>query len=183
MLLLAGCVSVPENGASGQPVGERSPDSLSTEVHLVEPAANEVVVVINNNAALGNHAGIFAGERLSDPAGSYKNVRAKSPDWRRVSLADYVAYQMDDGLRIQIYRFTLSDQQFSAVVARLPEADSAMPLFCGAAVQNAIAGIGPFKSIEATWWTSPAELGRRLAPLTGAAHAAGVCLWPDGLPC
>ncbi|MCB1933997.1 MAG: hypothetical protein KDI45_16220, partial [Candidatus Accumulibacter sp.] len=120
---------------------------------------------------------------LSDPAGSYKNVRAKSPDWRRVSLADYVAYQMDDGLRIQIYRFTLSDQQFSAVVARLPEADSAMPLFCGAAVQNAIAGIGPFKSIEATWWTSPAELGRRLAPLTGAAHAAGVCLWPDGLPC
>lgn len=182
-MLLGGCASRAENGEPGHRFGERSWDSLRTEIQLAEPAANEVVVVINNNAALGNHAGIFAGERLSDPAGSYKNVRARSPDWQRVSLADYVAYQMDDGLRIQIYRFTLSERQFSDVVARLPEADSALPLFCGAAVQNALAGIGPFAGIDATWWTSPAELARRLEPLTGGAKAVGVCLWPDGLPC
>lgn len=176
LLVLTACASVAGDG-------ERPVDALTAEIHLVEPRRNEVVVVINNNAALGNHAGIFAGERLSDPAGSYRNVRSQSPGWQRATLADYVAYQMVDGLRIQIYRFSLAKTDFDAVVSRLPEADGAPPLFCGAAVQNAIAGIGPFASIESTWWTSPADLARRLEPLTGEALAVGVCLWPDGLPC
>lgn len=183
LLLLAGCATVAANGEAGRHGAERSTDSLTAEIRLAEPGPDEVVVVINNNAAFGNHAGIFAGGRLSDPAGSYRDVRAESPGWLRVSLADYVAYQMVDGLRIQVYRFTLPEAQFSEVVARLPEADSAAPLFCGAAVQNAIAGIGPFQSIETTWWTSPAELARRLASLTTDQQVSGTCLWPDGLPC
>jgi len=178
VLLLAACATAPGSGESGP-----SWDSLSTEVQLAEPGEHEVVVVINNNAVLGNHAGIFAGARLSDPAGSYRNVGSQLPDWQHARLADYVAYQMVDGLRIRVYRFTLPEPQFAAVVSRLPEADRALPLFCGAAVQNAIAGIGPFHGIEATWWTSPADLAGLLDSLTGTRHAAGVCLWADGRPC
>ncbi|MCP5247931.1 MAG: hypothetical protein H6942_05215 [Candidatus Accumulibacter sp.] len=183
VLLLVACATPPGNGDAVKDAAERPLDGLGTVIDLADPGEHEVVVVINNNAVLGNHAGLFAGARLSDPAGSYQNVRSQRPDWRQPGLADYVAYQMVDGPRIQIYRFTLPEPQFSAVVARLPEADRGMPLFCGAAVQNAIAGIGPFKDIAPIWWTSPADLARLLDSLTGAQHAAGSCLWPDGLPC
>ncbi|WP_291992911.1 hypothetical protein [Candidatus Accumulibacter sp. ACC003] len=184
--LLVACATPPDPGDAPVAAGESSFDAANPAIHLADPGDNEVVVVINNNAVLGNHAGLFAGARLSDPAGSYRNVRAASGDRRPASLADYVAYQMVDGPLIRIYRFTLPPSQFAAVVARLPEADRAMPLFCGAAVHNAIAGIGPFKGLAATWWTSPAELARRLDSLIAAPpteHSVGTCLWPDGRRC
>lgn len=180
--LVTGCATTADKGAALMQRGW-SWRGLTEEIRLTEPSANELVVVINHNAPFGNHAGLFAGARLSDPAGSYRSVRSRLSEWREPSLGDYVAYQLTDGWRIQIYRFELSEQEFSAVLGRLPEADRGMPLFCGAAVQNAIAGIGPFQRIPATWWTSPAALADRLDALLGESGLAGVCLRVDGTMC
>ena len=176
-LLLSACASTPPE------VEHDWTRSGIAAVRLDEPRGNEVVVVINNNAPGGNHAGIFVGARLSDPAGTYRLVRLKTPDWKQPSLADYVWFQMEDGRNIRIYRFSLNEEDLSAVAARLPVADRAMSLFCGAAVQNAIAGIGPFRTIEAIWWTSPTALAERLDALVGETHAAGACEMADGSPC
>ena len=176
-LLLSACASTPlevEHTQSG---------IAANDVRLDEPRGNEVVVVINNNAPGGNHAGFFVGARLSNPAGTYRLARLKTPDWKRPSLADYVSYQMEDGTNIRIYRFSLNEEDLSAIAARLTVADRAMSLFCGAAVQNAIAGIGPFYAIEAIWWTSPAALAERLDALVGETLAAGACVMADGSPC
>lgn len=62
-------------------------------------------------------------------------------------------------------------------------AGSTAPLFCGAAVQNLIAGVGPFAGVPAVYWSSPAELAGRLTPLYGRPDAPGVCVWPDGESC
>lgn len=180
--LVTGCATTADKGSVSVPRGW-SWRNLTQEVRLSEPGANELVVVINYNAPFGNHAGLFAGTRLSDPAGSYRSVRSRLPEWREPSLVDYVAYQMSDGWRIQIYRFDLSGHELSAVLGRLTEADRGMPLFCAAAVQNAIAGIGPFQSIPATWWTSPAALADRLDALLDEGGIVGVCRRIDGSAC
>lgn len=150
---------------------------------LAEPAANEVVIVINNNAPPGNHAGIFAGKRLNDPAGSYLGTRAKDPDWPGPSLADYVEFQKEDGPRIQIYRFKLAASDFAALDARMASAGQTAPLFCGVAVQNLIAGLGPFKSVETVGWATPASIAELLDPLVASPALAGSCFLPDNRAC
>jgi hypothetical protein len=149
---------------------------------LAEPGADEVVIVINHNAAFGNHAGIFAGPRLSDPAGSYAYFRRAEPGWQP-RLQDYVRFQSSDGMHIRAYRFRLPAADFSAVLARLPVADEAKPLFCATAVQNSVAGIGPFAAIPQAGWTTPARLAERLDQLITSTAAAGACELPDGRPC
>jgi hypothetical protein len=178
-LLLCACASTPPEAER-----DRAQSVVPARgVRLEEPRGNEVVVVINNNAPGGNHAGLFVGARLSDPAGTYRLERSKTPDWKQPSLADYIGFQMEDGRNIRIYRFALNAAELSAIASHLQVADRAMPLFCGAAVQNAIAGIGPFHAIEAVWWTSPSALAQRLAALVGDVIAAGTCAMPDSSPC
>jgi hypothetical protein len=183
VLILTGCAQPPmaperpdHPFASGQQ--EASPEAIQ----LTEPGADEVVIVINHNAAFGNHAGIFAGPRLSDPAGSYAYFRRSEPGWQP-GLQDYVRFQSSDGMHIRAYRFRLPGADFSAVVARLPEADQAKPLFCAAAVQNSIAGIGPFALIPQAGWTTPAKLAERLDQLITSPGTAGACELPNGRPC
>jgi hypothetical protein len=151
--------------------------------HLQEPRDDEVVVIINNNSGIGNHAGIFVGRRLSDPAGSYRFIRAQSKGWRRPTLNDYVGFQMTDGERIQSFRFTLPAAELSAIAARLPVADAAAPLFCASAVNNALAGIGPFAKIKPVNWMSPAAVAEQLDAILAANPGVGQCVLPDGSAC
>jgi len=150
---------------------------------LQEPRDDEVVVVVNNNSGIGNHAGLFVGRRLSDPAGSYRFIRAQSKGWRRPTLNDYVGFQMTDGERIQSFRFTLPQAELSAIAARLPVADAAAPLFCASAVNNALAGIGPFARIKPVNWMSPAAVAEQLEALLAGNPALGRCVLPDGAAC
>jgi hypothetical protein len=150
---------------------------------LDEPRPDEVVVVINNNGGIGNHAGIFVGRRLSDPAGSYRFVRSKLKGWKRPTLNDYVGFQMVDGERVQSYRFTLREPDLSAVAARLPTADAAAPLFCASAVNNALAGIGPFAEIKPVHWVTPAAVAEQLKAIITASPDIGHCVLPDGTAC
>jgi len=150
---------------------------------LGEPAANEAVIVINNNAGPGTHAGIFAGSRLNDPAGSYVGTRSMDKNWPGPSLADYVEYQKEDGDKILIYRFRLSPADFAALDARMAAAGPTPPLFCAVAVQNLIAGLGPFKTIPSVGWATPAGLAVLLDQLVDRRIAAGECILADSQPC
>lgn len=184
VIALTGCAGSPDLESD---VDSDVPGSFVSQnksiTPLDEPRKNEVIVVINNNAALGNHAGIFVGTRLSDPAGSYRNVRSHLTGWKRPSLNDYVDFQRVDGERIQTYRFALRESDLSAIAKRLPEADAALPLFCGSAVNNAIAGIGPFGSIKKVWWTTPAAVAEQLDSIIKNGPSVGQCVLPDGSSC
>lgn len=150
---------------------------------LGEPAASEAVIVINYNAGPGTHAGIFAGPRLNDPAGSYVGTRSMDKSWPGPSLADYVEYQKEDGDKILIYRFRLSPADFAALDARMAAAGPTPPLFCAVAVQNLIAGLGPFKAIPSVGWATPAGLAELLDQLVDSRIAAGKCILADNRPC
>ena len=159
------------------------PMRSATPVTLPEPEANELVVVVNNNAFGGSHAGLFIGARLSDPSGNYAADRARDPAWRGPSLADYVDYQMHDGDKVLVYRFRLDPASFATVDARVRDWGGTAPLFCAAAVQNQIAGVGPFAAVGTVGWTSPAALAQLLDGLTIGATTLGSCLRPDGARC
>ena len=186
LLILAGGMSA----CGGSPIRAR-PEGTSSlwEVRhqarhfLPEPGPREVVVVVNYNSPVGNHAGLWAGDLLADPAGSYLAVRQRAPAWSGPNLTDYLRYQMEDGDRVFSYRFTLDDTAFAALRQRVLDAGPTAPLFCAAAVQNLSAGIGPFQVIPQVTWASPAELAEHLAPLWKLPGAAGTCQWPDGAAC
>lgn len=152
-------------------------------IKLAEPAPDEVVVVINDNSLGGNHAGLFAGDLLIDPAGSYVGVRGQDKRWSGPTLADYARYQTTDGLEVRFYRFRLQAQAFAQVRQRIRDASPTPPLFCASAVQNLLAGIPPFGAIEPAGWTSPTALGRELDALTRGADTVGECQKLDATPC
>ena len=182
--MLAACAgSLPLEVELDPTVENDLPGAEMPATPLQEPRDDEVVVVINNTGGIGNHAGIFVGRRLSDPAGSYRFVRAKAKGWRRPTLNDYVGFQMVDGNHVQSFRFTLPEAEFSAIAARLPVADAAAPLFCAAAVNNALAGIGPFGEIKAVNWRTPAAVAEELEAILAANPGIGRCVLPDGSPC
>ena len=143
----------------------------------------EVAIVINGNAAGGRHAGLFAGPWLSDPSGSYVTERSGSPQWPGPSLADYVAYQLEDGEDVRVYRFKLNEPDFAEIERRVRSASATMPLFCAATVQSQIAGVGPFREIADTFWTSPKALALQLQRLVGRPSIAGACLRASGGTC
>ena len=174
VLLLAAC--------AGLPTDENAPARRGARPAPDVPRG-EVVVVINGNAAGGRDAGLFAGPWLSDPSGSYVTQRADSPQWPGPSLADYVAFQLEDGDDVRVYRFKLREADFAEIERRVRSAGSTMPLFCAATVQSQIAGIGPFSSIADTFWTSPRALAEQLAALAANPALAGACLRGSGAPC
>ena len=167
---------------AGAPVDESSPARRGA-LPAPDVPRGEVVIVINGNAAGGRHAGLFAGPWLSDPSGSYVAQRADSPDWAGPSLADYVAFQLGDGDDVRVYRFKLSEAEFAEIERRVRSAGGTMPLFCAATVQGQIAGVGPFKDIADTFWTSPAALALQLQRLSAVPGNGGACSRPAGRPC
>ena len=157
---------------------------LEVVSRLREPAADEVVVVVNANAAsLGNHAGLFAGSLLVDPAGSYVGRRSTDRRWPGPTLADYTRFQTSDGLEIRFYRFRLKPQAFATIVQRIRDIGITPPLFCASAVQNLLVGVPPFDGITRINWTSPKGLARVLDPLTQGERAVGECQTLAGAPC
>ncbi|HVP08590.1 MAG TPA: hypothetical protein VMT02_03635 [Burkholderiales bacterium] len=170
-LLLSACAGLPAD-----------PDGRGARPARDVPRG-EVAIVINGNAAGGRHAGLFAGPWLSDPSGSYVSQRSGSADWPGPSLADYVAFQLEDGDDVRVFRFRLSERDFAEVERRVRSAGATPPLFCAATVQSQIAGVGPFKEIPDTFWTSPKTLASHLQQLLGRPSIAGACLRPSGTPC
>lgn len=161
----------------------RSEPPPEADIRLAEPAVDEVVVVLNVNALGGNHAGLFAGSLLIDPAGSYYGVRGRDKGWPGPTLRDYARYQTIDGLKIRFYRFRLEPQVFSEIVRRIREAGATAPLFCASAVQNLLAELAPFEAIKQIGWTTPTALARLLDALTQGEGAIGVCQKLDASPC
>ena len=151
--------------------------------HLPDPAPYEVVVVVNMNSAVGTHAGLFVGSLLSDPAGMYRQARSEDPKWKGPSLADYVRFQMEDGERVLVYRFRLTQTDADVIADRVRRYGWGKPLYCAADVQNQIAGVGPFATVQPVGWTSPASLGAQMHELTNGRKRLGACVWPDGLAC
>ncbi len=164
------------------PAPSRSADPPRLE-HLAEPGAREVVVVINANSFAGAHAGMFAGERLYDPSGTYVGVRSQEASWRHPTLADYVSYHLRDGPDVRIYRFNLVQAEFDLVRTRIENAGWSMPMFCARDVQDVLAGVGQFKRLEAGRWTSPARLGERLEEIKPTTLVPVACGAPDAQPC
>lgn len=150
-------------------------------IRLVEPAADEAVVVINDSALGGNHAGLFAGDRLIDPAGSYFGVRGEDKTWYGSTLADYARCQTTDGLKVRFYRFRLKSDAMAQLRQRIADAGPTPPLFCAAAVQNLLVDIAPFEAITRTGFTTPTALGKRLDALV--THGVGECRQLDASPC
>lgn len=153
------------------------------KVVIVEPASNEVVIVVNNNAGFGTHAGMFVGSRLSDPAGGYVNARQMVGGWNAPTLRDYIQFQLEDGNRIQTFRFVLAPEDIAVINARIANAGMGTPLYCAADVRDQIAGVGPFKALAAGDWLSPAGLAELLLPYVEGPGATGACVWANGAPC
>jgi len=183
LCLLTACTHGPNLNADASTELTNPHEIPAHWITLREPATHEVVVVVNNNGFWGNHAGMFAGPRLTDPAGSYHFYRSKVIGWTHPTLADYIAFQSADGVNIESYRFTVSAEDFATIDARMATADRAAPLYCATAVQNAVAGVGPFRSIKAAGWITPAALAEHLRPLTRGDDAPGHCELPDGSAC
>ncbi len=181
VFLLLALVAAPLHAAEAPNWTTEPPPAVV--IKLAEPASDEVVVVINDNAFGGNHAGLFAGSLLIDPAGSYVGVRGEDATWQGPTLADYARYQTVDGPNIRFYRFRLQPQSFISIEQRIRASGFTPPLFCAAAVQNLLAGVAPFDTLEHTGWTSPTELGRILDTLTQGKAAAGECQKLDATPC
>ena len=176
---LSACVSSAKVPLTAAPLaGNGYPEKLA----VAEPGAQEVVVVINYNLKV-QHAGMFAGPTLLDPAGSYLNVRGRQTGWAGVSLQDYVRFQLEDGPDIRLYRFPLPAAQFGQVKARVDEAGTTMPLFCAAKVQNILSGVAPFESLPDAWLVSPARLADYLDEIIVTKPEAGECRWPNGASC
>ncbi len=175
---LAACAQSPVVPYSSAPVGDID---IPVARVVVETGRHEVVVVINSNIKMV-HAGMFAGSRLFDPAGSYENTRRDEPGWLGPGLADYVRFQLDDGPDVKLYRFKLAPQAFGEVISRIEEAGSTPPLFCAARVQSVITGIGPFASLSDSWLMHPASLAVHLDGIIIAGNG-GSCAWPDGRSC
>jgi len=178
-MTLTSCAQIPLVPHTPAPlIGNGYPEKLDVS----EPGPREVVVVVNNNVKMV-HAGMFAGEALLDPAGSYEYSRRLESGWKGVSLQDYVRFQLDDGPTVKLYRFSLPLEQFVQIKERLDTAGRTMPLFCAAKVQNIISGIAPFESVPDAWIVFPSTLARYLDAVISTGQMAGVCLWPNGASC
>ena len=171
--LLGACAHAPSH-----PEGPRTPLTA-----IVEPAPQEVVVVVNANSYGGAHAGMFAGAHLYDPSGTYVGFRSEDRSWRQPSLVDYLRFHLRDGPYLNLYRFRLSAADFAAIESRIDQAGWTMPMFCATGVQGVLAGIGPFRKLESHWWISPVQLGDSLQALELASSVAGLCSVADGRPC
>ena len=180
-LLLALLVAMPSYAA--ETADWSSVPLPAAVIKLAEPAPDEVVVVINDNALGGNHAGMFAGSLLIDPAGSYFGTRGEDTSWQGPTLADYARFQSIDGPDIRLYRFRLQQPAFATIEQRVRAAGFTPPLFCASAVQNLLVGVPPFDKVGHIGWTSPTALGHELDPLTRGDAAAGQCQKLDATPC
>jgi hypothetical protein len=178
-ILLGACTQLPIPDSEPRQATYPSDES----VRLAEPGADEVVIVINDNGSVSSHAGLFAGQRLSDPSGTYRTTRSEDKAWRGPTLRDYIAFQMNGGPTVRAYRFTLLQSDFAAIESRIAHAGWTMPMFCAARVRDDLAGIGPFAGLEGSRWTSPRELGAQLERIIRGPGKPGRCEMPDGRAC
>ena len=181
--VLAGCASSSYRYPDELIHARSNGDYDAHTFKVPEPAADEVVVVINNNSGFGTHAGMFVGARLSDPAGNYGMLRRFELDWKGPTLRDYVEHQMIDGLRIQLFRFKLDPADIKIIDERVAAQGITVPLNCAAEVRDQIPNVGVFKALKPSGWLSPNELAEQLLPLIEGSTAVGQFTWPNGRPC
>jgi hypothetical protein len=178
-LALAACATGPSIPRTEPPPFDTAyPDQLA----LKEPTAQEVLIVVNDNIKMV-HTGMFAGNLLLDPAGSYQGTRALDKRWTGTTLQDYLQFQLEDGPDVKVYRFRLPPQAFEQIETRLKIAGNTVPLFCAAKVQNIISGIGPFGSVPEAWLVHPSTVANYLDRIIAADRNSGTCEWPNGNSC
>ena len=129
--------------------GARSALSLHA-FNLPEPAAGEVVILINNNSGFGTHSGLLVGQRLSDPTENYSLQKSFEPGWEKPTPRDYVEHQVIDGLRVQIFRFKLNPANIRVIEESGAKSGITAPLSCAFEVRDEIANLGPFKTLKPT---------------------------------
>ena len=140
----------------------------SNPISFIDPFGLTTTVVINNNnAVIGTHAGLVVGSGkdavLYDPGGSYHNDDKGSGDalyGRSVNLSDYIKYQKLDGPDVQTYTFPTTPAEEAAIKARIEGNGSRGPGYCAADTSRALDGIGPFKNLGTS--ATPSGLGRSL---------------------
>lgn len=168
------------------PLPHSQPPSIVYEypekLGISEPAADEVIIVVNDNIKMV-HAGLFAGDTLLDPAGSYLITRKQQTGWSGTSLQDYLRFQLEDGPKVMVYRFHLPPESFAEIKSRIDLSGRTMPLFCAAKVQDVISGVPPFESIPSAWLVTPAAVSSHLDLLIKNDVHVGGCYWPDGSSC
>ncbi|MEI7430666.1 MAG: hypothetical protein WCL27_09435 [Betaproteobacteria bacterium] len=179
LLMLVSCAQTPYIQHTPPPqIGSGYQETLD----IFEPGPLEVVVVVNNNMKMV-HAGMFAGDNLLDPAGSYEYSRRLESNWKGVSLQDYLRFQLDDGPNVKLYRFPMPVELFAQIKSRLENAGRTIPLFCAAKVQSIISGIEPFESVPDSWIVSPSSLAKHLDVIINTNPLSGDCVWPNGTSC
>jgi hypothetical protein len=183
LALIAGCAPLPAPRENWRHQVDTSLEPPANSIHLAALADDEVAVVINANAVMGSHAGLFAGKRLMDPSGTYFFTRSEDPDWPGPSLADYVRFELRDGKEVRVYRFRLAKADVHTITTRIDHAGWTLPLFCATTVKNTVAGVGPFTAIGSSRWNSPLSLAKELDLIISNGTAPGACQMPDGEPC
>ncbi|MGO9446129.1 MAG: hypothetical protein ACLPXB_15345 [Thiobacillaceae bacterium] len=183
LAVIAGCGQLQTPRENWRHQVDTSQEPPAAQIHLTALAENEVAIVINANATLGSHAGLFVGKRLLDPSGTYSFDRSEDPDWPGPSLADYVRFHMRDGKLVRVYRFRLAEADIHTITIRMDHAGWTLPLFCAATVKRTVKGVGPFAAIGNSGWDSPLALAKELDRIVGSGTASGTCQMPGGERC
>lgn len=158
--------------------GARSDPSLHA-FNLPEAAADEAVILINNNSGCGTHSSLLVVQRLSDRTGNYFLQKSFEPGWEKPTLRDYVEHQMIDGLRVQIFRCKLNPADIRVIEESVAKSGFTVPLNCAFEVRDEIAHLGPFKALKPTGWLSPNALTEALLPLVEGPSARRNLLGTD----
>ena len=143
----------------------------------------KVQVMVNNNMAiLGTHAGLMIGEsgqsgsRIYDPAGSYDPCEGKKNCIteekigsdrvvydKNTDFKHYVQQQIsDNGANVYVFSFKVREDNVDTIKSRIDAKDGGFPGQCASLVANAISGIEPFGVVSAI---KPKELKRIMEKL------------------
>jgi hypothetical protein len=121
-----------------------------------------IIVVNDNNRAFDTHAGLIMVSpttfQIYDPNGSFTllDIGGGSLNLfpvdglqnQRNAYEAYIRFQLIDGANVYTYKFNVSKQNFDAIETRILEETYGGILYCSTCVSSAVAGIGPFKTLE-----------------------------------
>ena len=122
----------------------------------------KIIIMVNDNDRFGTHAGMImvspTSFQIYDPNGSFtfSGVAGGSLglfpidgiDNQKRAFEEYIHFQLEDGKNVFIYKFFVSKKEYEEIEERILTESCGVVLYCSACTSSAIAGIGPFKTIE-----------------------------------
>jgi hypothetical protein len=166
---------------SSPKVGKQVPGNLTSHS---SPGAHDIVVIITRDLGVGDHAALYlehGGDPvLYDPGGSYLRDTEDRPGSSAVfegspaNLNDYVKYQRGTGSAVELYRFTVTEEEESAIAERISPNDMTQgegeggSFNCAYHVSRALSGIGPFKDLDT--YKLPGNLAGALQSISESAR-------------